>query len=131
MPPVKSITFRRIVLLLAAAAVTFIGLVLHFLSLGDMASLITDALYTVLVYLVLAIIAPRAKRLWLAVIAFVFSALIELSQLTGVPAQLAESFPASSLIFGTTFSALDLVAYAVGAGAAYFADRVISARGPE
>ncbi|MDD0858942.1 hypothetical protein NHF46_16775 [Arthrobacter alpinus] len=45
-----------------------------------------------------------------------------------MPAQLAVSFPPSRLIFGTTFSALDLVAYAAGALAVFYADTILSAR---
>ncbi|POH58340.1 DUF2809 domain-containing protein [Arthrobacter glacialis] len=120
---------RRLALFIAATDVAVLGLALHFLVPGDLASLITDALFTVLVYLLLALILPTAKRHWLALSAFAISAFIEIAQLTGVPAQLAESFPPSRLVFGTTFSALDLVAYAVGAGAVYYADKVLSQRG--
>ncbi|MEV8182359.1 DUF2809 domain-containing protein [Specibacter sp. NPDC078692] len=125
---VKTTKSRRLALSFAATDVIILGLVIHFFVPGDFASLIADALYTVMVYLVLAVFLPRAKRTWLALAAFAISALIELAQLTGVPEQLAVSFPASRLIFGTTFSALDLVAYAVGAVAVYYADTIISAR---
>ena len=125
---VKTTKSRRLALSFAATDVIILGLVTHFFVPGDFASLIADALYTVMVYLVLAVILPRAKRAWLALAAFAISALIELAQLTGVPEQLAVSFPPSRLIFGTTFSALDLVAYAVGAVAVFYADTIISAR---
>lgn len=122
-------TVRRPTLLVVAAAATvLLGLVLHFFAAGNFANLISDALYTMLLYLVLALILPKAQRAWLALAAFTLSAVIELSQLTGVPAQLAESFPPSRLIFGTTFSAPDLVAYAAGAALIYLADRVLSER---
>lgn len=124
----KTLKSRRIALFIAATDVVIVGLVFHFFVPGDLANLVSDALYTVLVYLVLALILPLAKRHWLALAAFAVSAVIELSQLTGVPEQLAVSFPPSRLIFGTTFSALDLVAYAVGAAAVYLADRVLSER---
>lgn len=104
------------------------GLLLHFLAHGVFAGLAADALYTVLVYLVLGLIAPRAGRLWLALAAFAISGAIELAQLTGVPAQLAAAFPPSRLVLGTTFSALDLVAYAAGAAAVVAADAAISRR---
>ncbi|MHA7268860.1 DUF2809 domain-containing protein [Arthrobacter sp. HLT1-20] len=120
---------RRLALLIAATDVAVLGLALHFLVPGDIASLITDALFTVLVYLLLALILPTVQRHWLALGAFGISAFIELAQLTGVPAQLAQSFPPSRLVFGTTFSALDLVAYAVGAAAVYYADKALSQRG--
>ena len=125
---VKTTQSRRLALSFAAADVIILGLVIHFFVPGDFASLIADALYTVMVYLVLAVILPRAKRVWLALAAFSISAVIELSQLTGVPEQLAVIFPPSRLILGTTFSALDLVAYAAGAVAVFYADTILSAR---
>lgn len=126
---IKTPKSRRLALFIAATDVAVLGLALHFLVPGDIASLITDALFTVLVYLLLALILPTAKRHWLALSSFAVSALIEIAQLTGVPAQLAQSFPPSRLVFGTTFSALDLVAYAVGAAAVYYADKALSQRG--
>lgn len=119
---------RRRLLLFAAAAVIVLGLIFHFFVPGHVANLVSDALYTVMVYLAFAFLLPRTQRVWLALAAFGFSALIELAQLTEVPAQLAVSFPPSRLIFGTTFSALDLVAYAVGAAVAWLADGFISGR---
>lgn len=124
----KTRTSRRSALAMAAAGVIVLGLAIHFLIPGETASLIADALYTVMVYLVLAVILPGAKRAWLALAAFAISAVIELAQLTGIPEQLAVSFPPSRLVFGTTFSALDLLAYAVGAAAVSWADAAISRR---
>ena len=129
MPSAKTSHARRIALFIAATDVAILGLVLHFLVPGDVAGLITDALFTVLVYLLLALIVPAAARHKVALGAFAISAVIELAQLTGVPAQLAVSFPPSRLILGTTFSALDLLAYAVGAAAIYYADVALSQRG--
>ncbi len=102
-------------LFLAAVCVTALGLAVHFLVPGDLGPLFADALYTVLVYLLLALLSPKTARYLVAVAAFAISALIELAQLTGLPAQLAVIFPPSRLVFGTTFSAPDLLAYAVGA----------------
>lgn len=115
---------RRLALAAAAAATVALGLLVHFLVAGGFWSLVADALYTVLIYLVLALIAPAAGKVKLAVAAFAASALVELTQLTGIPHQLAQDFPPSRLILGTTFSALDLAAYAAGAAAVCCADRV-------
>lgn len=128
MAATKTRMSRRAALSAAAAATIVAGLALHFLATGHFANLLSDALYTMLLYLVLAFILPRTRRPRLALAAFAVSAAIELSQLTGVPAQLAVVFPPSRLIFGTTFSAPDLAAYAAGAAAAWFADRALSAR---
>ena len=46
--------------------------------------------------------------------AFALCVAIEVLQLTGAPAGLAEFFPVARLLLGTTFSAIDLVAYLVG-----------------
>lgn len=121
---------RRNALFLGAFCVILCGLALHFLVPGDFASLSADALYAALVYLVLALVLPRAGQHWLALTAFALSAFVELAQLTGIPGQLAVGFPPSRLLLGTTFSALDLVAYAAGAAAAWLVDRTLSgARG--
>lgn len=119
---------RRLALLFAATDVAVLGLVLHFFVSGDFFSLITDALFTVLLYLLLALALPAAQRSWVALAAFGISAFIEIAQLTGVPAALAASFPPSRLVFGTTFSTLDLVAYAVGAAVVLMADTALSQR---
>ncbi|WP_054012014.1 ribosomal maturation YjgA family protein [Arthrobacter sp. ERGS1:01] len=119
---------RRLALFIAGAAVAVLGLALHFLAAGDAASLVADALYTVLVYLLFGFVAPAARRHRVALAAFAFSAVIEIAQLTGIPAQLGQAFPPSRLLLGTTFSALDLVAYAVGAAAACAADTALSRR---
>ncbi len=119
---------RRLALLFAGTDVAVLGLVLHFFVPGDVSSLIADALFTVLLYLLFALVLPAAGRIWVALAAFGVSAFIEIAQLTGVPAALAESFPAARLVFGTDFSALDLVAYAVGAAVACAADTALSQR---
>jgi len=119
---------RRLTLFLAAAGVAVLGLAVHYLAPGAAASLLADALYTVLVYLLFAFVAPAAQRQRVALAAFAFSAVIEISQLSGIPAQLGQAFPPSRLLLGTTFSTLDLVAYVVGAAAACAADTALSRR---
>lgn len=127
MPAAQRPLSRRLALLIAAAAVVVLGLALHFLAQGRIANFITDALFTVMVYLLFGLIAPAARRRWLALGAFALSTAIEISQLTGVPARLAEDFPPSRLVLGTTFSAPDIAAYALGAAAVWGADRLLSA----
>jgi hypothetical protein len=106
-------------LLVTGMIVVIAGLLAHFLLVGPAADFLADALYAVLVYVVLCFAAPRFPGLPLAVVAWGICALIELSQLTGVPAALAEAFPPVRLVLGTTFVAVDLVAYAVGVVAAF------------
>ncbi|MFC8303556.1 DUF2809 domain-containing protein [Specibacter sp. NPDC057265] len=122
---------RRRGLFLAAVCVAALGLAVHFLLAGGFGSLFADALYTVLAYLVLAWLFPGAARHLVAWAAFAVSALIELAQLTGLPAQLAVDFPPSRLILGTTFSAPDLLAYAAGALAIWLVDVLVSGKRPQ
>ena len=74
-----------------------------------------DALYAVLFFTIVAMIVPRCSSALVAGVAFAACALVELAQLTGIPAQLAAVVPAAALVLGTTFQATDLVAYALGA----------------
>ncbi|WP_170133066.1 DUF2809 domain-containing protein [Arthrobacter livingstonensis] len=117
---------RRSVLAAAAATTIVLGLAVHFLLTGAAAGLLADALYTVLVYLALAFVATRLRRTRAAAAALALSAAVELFQLSGLPERLGQAFPASRLLLGTTFSTLDLLAYAAGAAAALVADAAIS-----
>ena len=105
---------RRVALLGLAAAVIALGLLVHYLLAGDSASFAADALYAVLIALIVMVIAPRTRPTLVAGIAFVVCALIELAQLTGGPATLARAFPPAALVFGSGFAWGDLVAYTVG-----------------
>jgi len=82
---------------------------------GAVAAFVGDALYAALIVVVIAFLAPRASAATVAVAAFAVCAAVELFQLTGVPAALADSVPAVALVLGTTFQWTDLVAYAIGA----------------
>ncbi|WP_448630565.1 ribosomal maturation YjgA family protein [Cellulomonas soli] len=88
--------------------------------LGDAAG---DALYAVLVWLVLALLAPGARTRTLTAVAVGLCALVELAQLTGGPATVVSAFPPARYLLGTTFVATDLLAYAVGCLAAAVLDR--------
>ena len=57
--------------------------------------------------------APEAGTV--AVVAFALCALVELAQLTGIPAAVVDAVPVARYALGTTFAAVDLLAYAVGA----------------
>jgi hypothetical protein len=114
-PGVETTRLRRTVLCLAAVATVLVGLVVHFLTSGYVSDATADALYTVLVYLLVAAVVPRLRPVAVGGIAFAVSAGIEFLQLTGVPSALAEIFPPARLVLGTTFVATDLIFYAVGA----------------
>ncbi|MFE7567912.1 DUF2809 domain-containing protein [Streptomyces sp. NPDC057539] len=74
-----------------------------------------DALYTVLVYTLVVLVAPRVRPLVAGAVALGFSWAVELLQLTSVPAELAARSVLARLVLGSTFNAPDLLWYAVGA----------------
>lgn len=108
-----------------AAGVVVLGLAVHFTLAGPVADLVADALYAVLMYIVVIFVVPRIRPIMAAGIAYAVCVLIELAQLTEGPAALAAAFPPARLILGTTFAPVDLVAYAVGAAVALAGDMVI------
>lgn len=121
---------RRWPLAAAAVGVVTLGLAVRGLpgSAGDLAG---GVLYAVLVTLLVALVAPRARPVTLGVVALAVCVAVELAQLTGVPAAVVDVVPPLRYVLGTTFHAPDLAAYAVGAAAAaggLAAARVISAR---
>ncbi len=81
---------------------------------GPLADPAGDAVYAAFVYALLVVVAPRARPSLVAAIAFAVCALVELAQLTGVPARVVDAVPVARYALGTTFAAVDLVAYAVG-----------------
>ena len=119
---------RRRGLLIVAVLVVAAGLVTHVAGSGATADFAGDALYAVMIYLVVAIAFPRAA-LWIAGLsALAFCTLIECFQLTGFPGLWAQSFWPARLVLGVGFDVRDLAAYAVGVGAAILCDVAISRR---
>ncbi len=72
-----------------------------------------DALYAIVVYLVLALLRPRLSPSRLAPIALALCLAVEAFQATGVPARYGHLLLVRWLI-GTTFSWHDVVCYVVG-----------------
>lgn len=116
---------RRTALAVMIPVVVLIGLALHGVRMIE-AYIATDALYTVLVYLLVALAWPRLRPWWPAAIAFGFSSAVEFFQLTGIPAELAERMPVVSLVLGERFGWLDIASYACGALAAALVDVTVS-----
>ncbi|GIT79474.1 hypothetical protein LLS1_11430 [Leifsonia sp. LS1] len=116
---------RRLVLLILAVLVIAAGLAVHIATSGEPGGFVGDALYAVLVFLLAALVAPRASVLLTGGAALALCWGVELLQLTGIPAVLSRSVPGASLALGTTFEALDLVAYTVGVGTAVSVDALI------
>ena len=113
---------RRVRLAVAAVVVVVVGLVVS-QSDGLVADLLGGALYAALVYVLIAVVLPRARRPVVAAVALAVCVVVELAQLTAGPAALADAFPPAALVLGTTFNPWDLLAYAVGVAAALGADR--------
>lgn len=119
---------RRRHLIVAAALVIAAGLATHLLGSGPFADRAGDALYAVMIYLVIAAVFPRASVVAVGMSAVALCALIEMSQLTGLPALWAQSFWPVRLVLGVGFDPGDLVAYAVGGATAAVADFIIGRR---
>ena len=85
-----------------------------------------DALYAAMVYAILRLSWMAAVRARLAVSAMAIMTVIELFQLTMIPARLLANEHAMvricARLMGTEFSFLDLLTYAVGIAWTYLAD---------
>ncbi|MFD9287427.1 DUF2809 domain-containing protein [Streptomyces sp. NPDC060030] len=104
----------------AAALVTVAaGLGVRSAAGGDVAKYAGDALYTVLIHILVVLVAPRVRPKSAAAAALAFSWAVELAQLTGVPADLARQSTVARLVLGSTFNAPDLLWYVVGAALAW------------
>ncbi|MET0991391.1 MAG: DUF2809 domain-containing protein [Lacisediminihabitans sp.] len=121
---------RRLPVLALAALVIAAGLGVHYLLGGELAAFLADALYAVLIALLVMLVAPRTRPALVAGIAFAVCALVELAQLSGIPAALARAFPPSALVLGSGFAWSDLVAYALGVLAVLAADILYRRRTP-
>jgi hypothetical protein len=102
-----------------AAVVTVVGaLGIRGVAGGDFGKYAGDALYTVLVHILVVFVSPGVRPRVAGAGAFAFSCGVELLQLTPVPAALSERSGVARLVLGSTFNAPDLLWYAVGAAAA-------------
>ena len=91
-----------------------------------------DALWTVAVYLSVAIVFPRWRSVTVGAVALVISFLVEFGQLIDVEwlNAVRKTLP-GKLLLGAGFLWVDLVRYAVGAVAATVVDGVVRSRGKE
>jgi hypothetical protein len=72
------------------------------------------ALWSVMAYAAILVLAPRLSVARAALIALAVSFAVELAQLSPIPAALSAKHLVLRLLLGTTFSVYDLPAYAVG-----------------
>ncbi|MER7191533.1 DUF2809 domain-containing protein [Streptomyces flaveolus] len=115
----------------AALAIVGAGTGIRAVSEGAVAKYGGDALYTLLVFALVVLAAPRTAPWKAAAVALAVSWGVEFLQLTGLPAALSRQSTAARLVLGSTYNAPDLLWYAVGAAAGWFvADRTRGARAP-
>ncbi|MEU7472103.1 DUF2809 domain-containing protein [Streptomyces sp. NPDC044984] len=107
----------RIAAAVAALVTVGAGLGLRALATGDVAKYGGDALYTLLIFALVVLAAPRLAPPRAAAVALAVSWGVEFLQLTGVPAELSRHSTVARLVLGSTFNAPDLFWYAVGASA--------------
>lgn len=113
---------RRQCLAVALPAVVVAGLAGRFLLPGPAGDVAGGVLYTVLVYVLVALIWPRASPWRVAAAAFAFSSAVEVLQWTGAAADLVDLWSPLRLAVGESFVATDFIAYAAGALAAAAVD---------
>jgi hypothetical protein len=82
---------------------------------GAIAKYAGDLFYTLLLYTLVIVVAPRTRPIWAAAFALGVSWLIEFAQLTGIPAELAARSTMARLVLGSTFNPPDLLCYVAGA----------------
>ncbi|GAA2307207.1 DUF2809 domain-containing protein [Nonomuraea roseoviolacea subsp. roseoviolacea] len=98
--------------LLAAVLTVAAGLGVRALTGGAFAKYAGDALYTVLIYALVVLAAPRVRPVMAALVAAGLSWVIEFAQLAEIP-------PVLRPVLGSTFNPPDLLWYALGAAAAW------------
>jgi hypothetical protein len=129
-PRAGTVLGRRAVLAAALVVIVMAGLLVSRVGQGPVAGLVGDGLYAVMVYLLVALAVPKARPGVVGGIAFGLCVMIELAQLTGVSASVVQAWWPARYLLGTTFQAVDLVAYAVGAGSAALLDRFAARHRP-
>ncbi|QAY63145.1 DUF2809 domain-containing protein [Xylanimonas allomyrinae] len=111
-PPVRA---SRLATAALAVAVLAVGFAAHELLPPAVGGPAGDALYATLMTLLAALLVARASPLWAGAVGFAVSAVVEVLQLTGLPAAVVARVPAARYVLGSTFAASDLAWYALGA----------------
>jgi hypothetical protein len=101
--------------LLAVPLTVAAGLGARALLAGLPAKVAGDALYTVLIHVLVVAAQPDVRPSRAAAVALGTSFAVEFAQLTPYPAWLSSKHVILRLVFGTTFGFVDLAGYVVGA----------------
>ena len=110
----KRFWMTRLLMAIAAAVFLGAGLAMRTATDGVVQNASGTVLYASMVYVAIVFLAPRVNP-WLAGgIAVGFCWLVEISQLTGVPAYLSARSLIARLALGVEFDAQDLLWYPVG-----------------
>lgn len=122
---------RRIAAIAALVLLVAAGLGVHRLLAGSamdspVSDVAGDALYACAAYAALIAVLPRARRGALAAAALAWCVVVELLQLSGLPARWAAAVPVVRYLLGTGFDARDLVVYAVAVAAIWATDTAFS-----
>ncbi len=104
---------RWVAVVLAVAALA-VALTIRALAGGALEQHSGTALYASMVYAGVLFLAPRAHPALTAALAVAFCWLVELSQLTGIPAELSQRSLVARLALGVQFDPVDLIWYPVG-----------------
>lgn len=113
--PVRSPRRQRPVLLEGLLGVVVLGVALQLVRGGSVVvDLAGGVLYALAWVLLVALVAPTARALTCASVAAAVGVLLELLQLSGVPARLSEQVPPLRLLLGSTFSGWDLLSCLLG-----------------
>ncbi|MGW9629525.1 ribosomal maturation YjgA family protein [Agromyces sp. NPDC055520] len=113
---------------MAAAVCLLGGLGLQLVPRTVVIDLLGSVLYVGLVAFALRAAWPRLGPVRSSAIAFAAATAIELLQLTGLPQRVVEAVPLTRLVLGSSFDAIDLVAYAAGALLAFVVQLGLTAR---
>ncbi|GAA2253174.1 MULTISPECIES: ribosomal maturation YjgA family protein [Kitasatospora] len=123
----KPLLMSRLCALIAAALTVAAGLGSRSVLPGDAGKVAGDVLYTVLVYTLVVLAAPRIRPAKAALVALGVSWAVEFFQATGIPAELSRRSVLARLVLGTTFNVPDLCWYVAGAAFGWLVHRAVGA----
>ncbi len=123
----RATAVRRVVAAVLIVVAVAAGLFVHG-ALPDTAAtdIAGDALYVVVVWGLVVMLAPRLPAAAVAGIVLVWCIAVELFQLTGLPEAWGAAFPPVMLVLGTVFDPRDLLIYAAATAVLLVADLAVS-----
>ncbi|MBD8057586.1 DUF2809 domain-containing protein [Cellulomonas sp. JH27-2] len=116
----------RPVLSLVAVVVVAMGLSVAHWGAAPWADPLGDALYAVLVYVLVLLVAPRLNPAYAGTLTAGICAAVEFFQLTGLADDAVDRFSPLRYVLGTTFSTLDLFVYVGAAALAALVDHTVT-----